>query len=410
MKTMISIVRPLLAGILVAATLLCGQSQAAAAAAPLSRASNAFAIDFYKHAGAQPGNLLFSSYSISAALAMTYAGASGDTAVQMQKTMHWTEPAPRVASNFAAMDQLLNDAQKTDAIQLSIANALWPQKGYGFRKDYLDLLGNTFKTSLHEADFAAQPEAERARINQWVEQQTKDRIKDLMPPGSIDPLTRLVLANAIYFKAKWQEPFQATATHPAPFYLAPGDSVGARLMKKTGSFDFVAMPTFKVLAMPYQGGELSMVIVLPDEADGLPQLEKELSNAKLDEWLGFLRTKEVSVFLPKFKITFQLNLNETLSALGMPDAFDAHKADFTNMTGNRDLWISAVMHKAFVEVNEEGTEAAAATGTIMVTKSMAAKRVEIPVFRADHPFLYMIRHNATGMILFFGRLSDPSKA
>jgi serpin B len=378
----------------------------AGANSSLAEANNAFAIDFFKQASKPSENVIFSPYSISAAFAMTYAGAAGDTASQMQKALHWTGPSSKVAADFAALDQILKDAQKEGAVQLSIANALWPQKGYNFQKDYLSLLAKTFNTSLHEADFAKQAEAERLRINQWVEQQTKNRIKDLMPPNSINELTRLVLANAIYFKAKWQSPFQTNATRPAPFYLGTGGSVSAPLMAKQSNFRYALMPTFKLLELPYQGNELSMLVVLPDSKDGLPGLEKELSGANLEAWTKALRNTEVSVFLPRFKMVFQLKINDAMKALGIKDAFSANDADFTGMTGGRDLYISEAIHKAFVEVNEAGTEAAAATGIAMAPTSAARPR-EIPVFRADHPFLYVIRHNATGTILFLGRLSNP---
>jgi serpin B len=408
MKIELSKNRLVLAGALAMTLLSCGDNHAASAGS-LPQANNDFGFDFYKQAGAKAGNVVFSPYSISAAFAMTYAGAAGDTATQMLTVMHWTNTASGVASDFAALEQLLTDAQRSGAVQISIANSLWPQKGYGFRRDYLDLLSKTFKTSLREADFQKQPEVERRRINQWVEQQTKDRIKDLMPPGSVSEATRLVLANAIYFKAKWQEPFKTNATRPAPFHLASGGSVSTPLMAKTSSFRYALMPDFKLLELPYQGGELSMLVVLPDETNGLPQLERELSNAKLDAWMRALRIKQVSVFLPRFQMTFQTELNQALAALGMRYAFSSEKADFTGMTGKRDLYISRAIHKAFVEVNEEGTEAAAATGIAMAPTS-AVRPVEVAVFRADHPFLYLIRHNATGTILFLGRLSAPAKA
>ena len=378
----------------------------AAANSSLAEANNAFAIDFFKQATKPSENAVFSPYSISAAFAMAYAGAAGQTASQMQKVMHWSEPASKIAADFTALDQILKNAQKSGALELSIANTLWPQKGYAFQKDYLALLEGNFKTALHEADFAKQPEVERSRINQWVQQQTSDRIKDLLPPGSLSPITRLVLANAIYFKAKWQTPFSTNSTRPAPFYLAAGGSVSAPLMAKQSDFRYALMPSFKMLELPYQGNELSMLVILPDATNGLAELEKELTSAKLEAWTRALRRTAVSVFLPRFKLDFQLPLNDSMKALGMTDAFSEKDADFTGMTGKRDLFISQAMHKAFVEVNEEGTEAAAATGLIINARS-AARPQEKPVFRADHPFIYLIRHQATGTILFLGRLSNP---
>jgi serpin B len=401
--------RQMVAGVILLAGLSAGHCQLVTNRT-LTHANNAFAIDFYKKAGTEPGNPVFSPYSISAAFAMTYPGAAGETARQMQKVMYWTNAAPKVASDFAELDQLLLAAQKEGAVQISIANALWPQKGYRFRQQYLDLLTQTFKTSLHEADFEKQPEVERLRVNEWVEKQTRDRIKGLMPVGSINNQTRLVLANAIYFKAKWGSPFKTAATHPGPFYLASGDSVNTPLMAIIDDFRFAVMPTFKLLEMPYQRGKLSMLVILPNATNGLSQLNKELSAEKLDQWIKALRTTRVSVFFPKFTVSFQLKLNDALSALGMPDAFDRNRADFAGMTAEQPpLFMSSAMHKAFVEVTEEGTEAAAATGLVM-TPTSAGPRVEIPIFRADHPFLYLIRHNPSGTILFFGRLNVPAKA
>ena len=367
----------------------------------LAEANNAFAIDFFKQASKPSENVIFSPYSISAAFALTYAGAVGDTASQMQKALHWTGPAYQVASEFAALNKILQGTQKEGVVQLSIANALWPQKGYNFQRDYLSLLEQTFNTSLLEADYAKQPETERSRINQWVEQQTKNRIKDLMPPNSINRLTRLVLANAIYFKADWQAPFRTNFTHPALFYLGSVGMVNVPFMAKQSNFRYAAMPTFKMLELPYKGKELSMLVILPDKKEGLPELEKELSSTKLETWTRALRGTEVSVFLPRFKMVFQLKLNDAMKALGMKNAFSATLADFSGMTGKRDLCISEAIHKAFVEFNEEGTEAAAATSIVMAPTSIARPR-EIPVFRADHPFLYVIRHDATGTILFLG--------
>jgi serpin B len=405
MKIKYSLNRALLTGTLGLLTIFPNGGQAAANSS-LAEANNAFAIDLFKQATKPSENAVFSPYSISAAFAMAYAGAAGQTADQMQKVMHWSGPASKIAADFTALDQILKDAQKSGALELSIANTLWPQKGFAFQKDYLAVLEGKFKTSLHEADFAKQPEAERSRINLWVEQQTKARIKDLLPPGSVSSLTRLVLANAIYFKAGWQTPFSTNSTRPAPFYLAAGGSVSTPLMAKESNFRYALMPNFKILELPYQGNNLSMLVILPDATNGLAELERELTSAKLEAWTRALRATEVSVFLPKFKLDFQLPLNAAMQALGMTDAFSQKDADFTGMTGKPDLFISQAMHKAFVEVNEEGTEAAAATGIVMNVRS-APRPQQKPVFRADHPFLYLIRHTGTGTILFLGRVTNP---
>jgi serpin B len=240
-----------------------------------------------------------------------------------------------------------------------------------------------------------------------VESKTQQKIKELIPQGVLTVLTRLVLANAIYFKGDWAVQFDGKATAKAPFHVAPGETVEAPLMSQKNQFGYAELGELQVLALNYKGKALSMVVLLPKKPDGLAALETSLTPANLEKWTRNLPAREVQVFLPKFKMTSQFRLNEKLRALGMTDAFDESKADFSGLDGRKQyLFITAVLHKAFVEVNEEGTEAAAATAVVIGLRSAPARPL---VFRADHPFLFLIRDNRTGSILFLGRVVDPAK-
>ncbi len=396
---------------LVAAGLLTlGPNLLHAAAVPdtaaIAQANNAFAADLYGKLKSEDGNLFFSPYSIHLAFGMVGAGAGGNTADQIGKALHLDRNPVDAAVGQGALQALLNEVQSKGNVQLAVANSLWPEQSYPFRKDYLSLLDEHFQVSVSPCDFSGQPDTERRRINRWVEDQTRDRIKDLMPEGSVTPATRLVLANAIYFKGNWQHQFKASTTKDAPFFLAPGGQVDAPLMTQKESFRFAEHPGLQVLSMPYAGGELSMVVLLPEARDGLAAVESQISAAQLQEWTGRLRRAEVTVLFPKFKVESSFELNRTMVALGVQDAFAPGRANFSGMTERNDLFISDAVHKAFVEVNEEGTEAAAATGIGM---RLAALPSQPTVFRADHPFLYLIRHEATGAILFMGRMMNPKE-
>ena len=249
----------------------------------------------------------------------------------------------------------------------------------------------------------------RLTINQWVEQQTAGKIKDLLQSGVLTPATRLVLTNAIYFKGNWQTQFDKAQTRDEDFHLSAAQTVKAPLMNLQGRFNYFNGGTFQALEIPYESGDLSMIVFLPNDAGGLPALEQSLTAASAQQWLGQLRPgSKIILALPKFKMTGQFGLNGALTALGMRQAFEQGVADFSGMTGKRDLWISAAIHKVFVDVNEEGTEAAAATAIVM--RSLAVTREQPPiVFRADHPFIFLIRDNRSGGILFMGRVTDPTK-
>jgi serpin B len=372
--------------------------------------NTAFALALYGRLRTQPGNLFFSPESISTALAMTYAGARGDTAAEMAKTLHFTLPPDRL---HPAMGALLNGLNAPhDAYHLNVANALWAGQDYKFRDDFLKLTASNYGAGFHPVDFKGAAEAARLTINQWVEEKTANKINDLLQPGTVTPLTRMVLTDAIYFKADWQAQFQKAQTEDENFYLSTErKNVKAPLMHRSGGYSYFDGGTFQVLELPYKSGEMSMIVFLPRDMDGLPAFEQSLTAPALQQYLGRLQlVPKVIVTFPRFKVTEQLELGSTLGAMGMPKAFDRNAADFSGMTGNRELSLSAVIHKAFIDVNETGTEAAAATAAVMVGMAMRAPDpTPPPEFRADHPFLYLIRDNRSGGILFMGRVSDPTK-
>jgi serpin B len=376
--------------------------------AAITQGNNAFAFDLYAQLRSQNGNLFFSPESISTAIAMTYAGARGTTASEMAATLHFTLPAERLHPAMGALLRDLNAAH--DSYQLRVADALWAEKDYKFLVDFLKLTSSDYGAGFNRVDFTGAPEAARATINQWVEQKTEDKIKDLISPGAITPSTRLVLTNAIYFKGEWEKHFIKAATEESDFHLSTTQTVKAPLMHLTGRFSYFDGATFQALELPYKSGDLSMIVLLPKEAGGLPALEKSLTAAKVEQWIGQLGTApKVILTLPRFKMNLAFQLGGTLGAMGMARAFDRNAADFSGMTGERNLWISAAIHKAYVDVNEEGTEAAAATAVIM-TGALARQNEPPPiVFRADHPFFFLIRDNRSGSILFMGRVSDPTK-
>lgn len=362
------------------------------------------AVDLYAQLRDREGNLFFSPHSISTALALTYAGARTATADEMAKALHFPYGPEKLAPAIGALHQRLNAQGKDRGYQLRTANALWGQEGFEFRPQFLKLTRDHFGAGLHNVDFRAAEQA-RQTINRWVEKETTDKIKDLLPQGRVNPDTRLVLTNAIYFKGDWAEQFRKDLTSEEPFKLPAGESVKAPLMNKTDRFRYYEGDTFQILQLPYKGHELSMVVLLPKAADGLPGFEKRLTADNLTAWLGQLREDKVIVTLPKFTVTSQFTLNGPLQKMGMKRAF-SQQADFSGVNGRTDLWITAVVHKAFVELNEEGTEAAAATGVVAGVKSVAPRPP--PVVRADHPFMFLIRDDQTGSVLFLGRLVNPN--
>jgi serpin B len=385
---------------------------AAAAVAPpaavtdpaVVQGNTAFAFDLYAQLREKAGNRFFSPFSVSTALAMTSAGAKGQTFDEMVKTLHLPPGADAAHAGFGAlMHQLQADPEKR-GFELSVANALWGQQGLPFRKEFLDLTQKQYGAGLNTVDFN-NPEQARQTINRWVEQHTKDRIKDLFAPGSLQRSTGLVLTNAIYFKGQWKQKFEEKMTSPQPFHLGSGRDVQAPLMHKGGRFAYFANDKLQAVELPYGGGDVSMVVLLPKSADGLGALEQSLDAATVDGWLGKLRSMPGDVYLPRFKMTDEFDLTQTLQDMGMKAAFTG-RADFSGMLTTEPLMIGKVVHKAFVEVNEEGTTAAAATGVAMVRASAPAKEERF-TFRADHPFVFLIRDAKSGSVLFVGRVANP---
>ncbi len=378
--------------------------------ASLAAGNAAFAFDLYGALRDKDGNLFFSPYSISVALAMTHAGAAGETARQMAQTMHFTLPADRLHSAFNAYALDLEARAKAETegtpFELTIANSLWGQQGFPFLPAFLDRLAENYGAGMRLVDYTSDPEGARRAINGWVSDETRDRIKDLIPEGAIDAMTRLVLANAIYFKAGWLHPFDADATSPEPFRLLSGSAIDVPMMHQDESMGYAAGDGYVALELPYQSGEMSMLILLPDEGQ-FEAFEQRLSAATLDDALAGLSYRPVLLSLPKFTYESAFSLNDALVALGMPEAFDPDRADFSGMDGARDLYIGNVLHKAFVAVDEKGTEAAAATAVIMELTSAPAD--EPVIVRVDRPFLYLIRDGRTGSVLFLGRVLDPSR-
>jgi serpin B len=381
----------------------------AAAALPgadsrVTPAINAFTAAAYKQLAAGDANLILSPFNISTALSMALAGARGQTAQEIQSVLrlHYD---PTYDSALGAMLAGLTKAANAGGSQLHTANGLWAQKGFAIQPAFESTLASNYHAPLTPLDFIANPEAARSRINGWTEEQTKGKIRNLLPAGSLDAQTRLVLTSAIYFYGKWQEPFAASRTQPAPFTLPAGAATQADFMNQTGRFGYAETPSAQILEMRYAGAEIAFDVLLPKAPAGLPGVEKSLTPENLTGWLGKLTPRSVEVSLPKFRVESEFSLGKALSAMGMPTAFTG-KADFSGIDPQRGLAISEVVHKAFVDVSEQGTEAAAATGVTM--RATAVLRTEPPVvFRADHPFLFLIRDAGSGVVLFIGRLTNP---
>jgi serpin B len=367
----------------------------------------AFALDLYQREKGKAPNLFFSPYSLSTALAMTYAGARGRTAEEMARTLHFEPASAIVHQAFADLYSRFDQIEKQQRVSLSVANLLWSQRGYPFAPDFLELNQKCYHVEPRQVDFVGQAEAIRQEINSWVERKTHDKIRELLKPGQIDAMTRLVLCNAIYFKGDWAAKFDPKATRPEPFFVNSNQTVTVPLMSRRLKLRCHAVDDFTLFALPYVGNDLAMVVMLPDDREGLPAVEHRLSAAVLQGWLKALNAvpeAEAAVWLPKLKLNCRLDLAQDLSGMGMPSAFAA-TADFSGINGKRDLFISGVVHQAYVDVNEEGTEAAAATG---VTVSLTSV-VRPMALRVDHPFLFFIVEQQTGSILFIGRVTDPAQ-
>ncbi|MFA6361863.1 serpin family protein [Methanoregula sp.] len=390
-----------------------GSTTNTSSAASVAEANNRFSASLYHQlaAGDATHNLFFSPFSISSALAITYEGARGTTADEIRSVFFFPANQTVMREGYAAENAAINagDAGYT----LSTANALWAEKTYVFLPAYTATAQQYYGANTTNLDFVNQPEASRKTINSWVADKTNNKILDLLPEGSIDALTRLVITNAVYFKGTWEKQFDANQTADAPFTTPDGSQVTVKMMQQTGedaTYPYAATADLQMISLPYtakEGKGLSMVILLP-RGNSLSAAVPYLDPANLSALEQSAFSRQVKVYIPKFKVETQYSLPGTLAAMGMPTAFSGN-ADFSGMDGTKDLYISDVVHKAYIETNEEGTEAAAATGVVMKSLAVAPGYEEpVPVFRADHPFLFLIQDNDTGTILFTGRITNPN--
>jgi serpin B len=377
----------------------------------LARNNNEFALALYGRLRDREGNLFFSPFSVSTAFGMTYGGARGETAAEMAKGLHFTLPPERLHPAFAGVLWDLASRGKPRSYQLDMANALFVHKGYPLRPEFIKLTRDHYSAGLQELEFA-DGEGDRKTINAWVAKNTGDKINDLLPAQVIEPQTRLLMVNAAYFKADWQEKFKNTNTRKEWFRVSADKRVTVPLMKQTGHFGYWEDEKrgVQLLTMPFRGYELSMVVLLPRQGLELAELEASLTADSLAQWLEGTRETSVEVILPKFGMRKGLDLKKLLVPMGVRLVFDAVAADLTgiaNVPPGESLYLTAALHQAVVEVDEEGTEAAAATVMKDKAKEGPPRPAGPVVFRADHPFLFLIRHRDTGCILFLGRLSEP---
>jgi serpin B len=375
-------------------------------------ASNLFALDLYSQIRSGDGNICISPYSVSSALEMAAAGAGGKTAEQMLSVLHWTGNADELPAAASALNALIAPPPTTrntesPEAQISIANALFGQKGFDYHQPFLNLLAQQYGAPLQNVDFAGQPGAACEQINNWAAKQTHNRIMNAVPPSAITAQTRLIVVDAIYFKAAWENEFRKSSTSDQPFFLEGKDPVQIPLMQLRESCNYVENETLQAVELPYRG-DFSLVVLLPRKREGLSDLEKSLTATSLDGWMKQMARQSVQVFLPKFRTVGEYELNQPLAKLGMTDAFNAQAADFSGITSAVKLCIDRVIHKTFISVDETGTEAAAITSVTMRMTAVLAPRHQQPtIFRADHPFVYLLRHRPTGAILFIGRVTNP---
>jgi serpin B len=380
-------------------------------------ATNLFAVDLHHRLATSEGNLCLSPYSIQSALAMTFAGADGASRTEMARVLHFSGANDNIHASFAALQRALEELRKSsgeasEPITMAIANRLFAQTGYDFRENFQDLIKKFYGAPFEQLDFEKNPERERQHINKWVAAQTRERIRDLIPAGGITEATRLVLANAIYLKAPWVEPFSESATKPAAFHVRGGAAVDVLMMRKHEHFGYLKGDGFTAVTLSYVGSELQFVVLLPDEMNGLRELESKL-NAKTLAQCARLDRRDVDLSVPKFRFEPPtIALADTLQALGMKSAFDQPQgsANFDRIAPRKPndyLYLSEVFHKTFIAVDEKGTEAAAATAAV-VMRATAMRQTSPPIeVKVDRPFLYAIQHVPSGACLFLGRVTDP---
>lgn len=366
--------------------------------------NNRFALELFGKLAYGKENVFFSPFSISTAMAMTYAGAKNNTKKEIGKVMHFDSVQNNLNKRFSTLLKYINSLNTENKLSLYTANSIWSQSGYFFNKTYIGNIKKYFFAAIQTLDFKKDPESCRKIINKWVEEKTKNKITELLKPNILNDLTRLVLVNAIYFYGSWDKKFDETQTKKMEFYIEKDKVVKADFMFANDKYNYLENEKFQIIELPYAGKTTSMMIMLPKNSDNINSLINLFKGDNYCKISGKLGLQKVKVFLPKFNITSEYELNETLKKMGIIEAFSPN-ADFSGMTGKKDLMIDKVIHKAIIEVNEKGTEAAAATAVVIREKSAPAKDI---VFKADHPFFFLIKENKTGQILFAGKVYKPS--
>ena len=374
---------------------------------PIEMRNNKFAFDIFNAINpSHDENLVISPFSISTALAMTYAGAGGNTAIQMARTLYFDSDQENFHKNFSEwMNTIMEKGEAKK--QLQIANSLWPQEDYPFLDEFMNLIREYYGSAFYKVNYKGDREQIRQQINAWVEKNTNDLIKDLIQPGVLVEDTRLVLVNAIYFLSNWKIAFDENATHTNTFNISRDRTVNVPFMYMKDDLNYIKTDNFQALELEYEGSEFSMLILLPAENIDPDEFIKNFDALAFAETASILEKQEVQVYLPSFKVRSKFDLEKLLAAMGMPDAF-SNRADFSNMTPLNDLKIDKVIHEAFIDVYEEGTEAAASTAVVIIRKSAI---VDPPanIFRADRPFFYLIRENQSNSILFMGKVVNPAE-
>jgi len=378
----------------------------------LANDNTAFALEFYNQIRGEDGNIIFSPFSLSLALSMTMVGAETSTERAMLDALQFSLPGEDIHPAFNALllaieesQEKTDDEMEGDEFQLNIANSIWGQDGFNFEEAFLDILAKHYEAGIFTVDYVQNPEGARNAINDWVAEETEEKIKDLIPEGAIDSLTRLVLANAIYFYGSWMHPFDQNATAEAPFFTLDGTETSVDMMKLYGErFLYHQGDNYQALNLPYMSSDFVMTLLVPDSGS-YEDFEGALTQQKLSDILSDLSFERVDLELPKFDFETDINANNALIALGMEEAFDPDQSDFSGIADVDDLHITDVLQKATITVDEEGTEAAAATAVIIgVTSAPIDEPISLVI---DRPFMFMIRHLRTNTILFMGRVLEP---
>jgi serpin B len=368
------------------------------------KGNNNFAVELYREIRSEEGNTFFSPFSISAAMAMTYAGARTESEKQIAAVMHFNSDQKKFHTDYNILLNYVTSLNRKDSVVLSVANNMFAQKDYYFSEEYFKQIKSYYGADLQNLDFKNDLENSRKTINKWVEDRTKNKIQELLIPGVLSDQTRLVLVNAIYYLGNWETAFDPARTSKLSFYTNPESPVQAEFMYREAEMRFAELDNMKLVELPYAGGDLSLMVILPDDAAAMASIEKSLSADQWSLWSNLMTNKKIKLLLPKFKTVCEFELSEVLKKMGMPHPFSL-QADLSGMTGRKDLMIDKVVHKAFIEVMETGTEAAAATAVVIREKN----GMVIPEFRANKPFIFIIKDNKEGGILFMGRINDPTK-